>query len=197
MTPKEAAMNVMVPPRADEPTRRAFTVEDAFRMVETGIIGPDEKLELIEGEFVRVNSKNNFHQNVQNRLTKLLARITPDDLAVGIEPTLKLDEFTYVEPDIVIYRYSEAPRLTADRAMLVIEIADSSLGFDLGRKAELMARAGILDYWVVNAQALEVTVHREPRADGYGRIVRLSKGEALTPQHPDIAGVVFRLADLV
>ncbi|MCA0316887.1 MAG: Uma2 family endonuclease [Proteobacteria bacterium] len=189
-------MNVMVTPQADEPTRRMFTVEDAFRMVETGIIGPDEKLELIEGEFVQVNSKNNFHQNVQNRLTKALVGMVPDDLAVGIEPTLTLDDFTYVEPDIVIYRYSEAPRLTAERAMLVIEIADSSLGFDLGVKAGLMARAGVEDYWVVNAQALEVTVHREPRSDGYGSIRRLSKNDILKPNHPDISMVAVRLADI-
>ncbi|WP_439575166.1 Uma2 family endonuclease [Phreatobacter sp.] len=190
-------MNVMVTPKADDLSRRLFTVEDAFRMVETGIIGPDERLELIEGEFVRVNSKNNFHQSVQNRLTKALIRAVPDDLAVGIEPTLKLDDFTFVEPDIVLYRYSEAPRLTADRAMLVIEISDSSLGFDLGPKARLMAQAGVTDYWVINAQSLEVTIHREPRADGYGSIRRLGRGETLSPIHPDLTAVALRLADLV
>lgn len=189
-------MNVMVTQGAEGLPRRAFTVEDAFRMVETGIIGPDEKLELIEGEFVRVNSKNNFHQNVQNRLTKVLVRMVPDDLAVGIEPTLKLSDITYVEPDIVIYRYSQAPRLTADRAMLAIEVSDSSLGFDLGVKAGLMASAGVSEYWVINAQALEVTIHREPRADGYGSIRRVARDEALTPAHPDLAGVTFRLTDL-
>lgn len=189
-------MNVMVTPKADELSRRLFTVEDAFRMVETGIIGPDERLELIEGEFVQVNSKNNFHQRVQNELTRLLGGIAPRDVAVGVEPTLKLDDFTFVEPDIVIYRYSEAPRLTADRAMLVIEVSDSSLGFDLGVKAALMARSGVADYWVINAQALEVTIHREPRADGYGSIRRFARDEALTPVHPDLAAVSFRLADL-
>lgn len=189
-------MNMLVIPPDQAPVRRAFTVDDAFRMVETGIIGPDEKLELIEGEFVRVNAKNNFHQTIQNRLTRLLGRLLPDNLEIGVEPTLQLDDFTYVEPDIVIYRYSEAPRLTADRAMLVIEIADTSLGFDLGPKAALMARAGVADYWVINAQALEATLHREPRADGYGSIRRLSKEEALGPLHPDLAGVSLRLADL-
>ncbi len=189
-------MNVMVTQGVEGLSRRVFTVEDAFRMVETGIIGPDEKLELIEGEFVRVNSKNNFHQNVQNELTRLLVGLVPKGLAVGIEPTLKLDEFTYVEPDIVVYRYSEAPRLTADRAMLVIEIADSSLGFDLGVKASLMARSGVADYWVVNAQALEVTVHRAPRADGYGSIQRLSKNDILRSAHPELAMIAFRLADI-
>lgn len=189
-------MNVMVTPKADELPRRLFTVEDAFRMVETGIIGPDERLELIEGEFVQVNSKNNFHQRMQNELTRLLGKIAPDDVAVGIEPTLKLDDFTFVEPDIVLYRYSEAPRLTADRAMLVIEVSDSSLAFDLGLKAGLMARAGVADFWVVNAQALEVTIHREPRADGYGSIRRLAASDPLQPAHPDLAGLSFRLADL-
>ena len=173
-----------------------ITVEDAFSMVETGIVGPDEKFELIEGEFVSVPGKSNAHQLLQNRLTRFLVQTAPRDFAVGIVPTLQLDDMTYVEPDIVIYRYSEAPRLTADRAMLVIEIADSSLGFDFGLKAVLMARSGVVDYWVINAQALEVTVHREPRADGYGSIRRLSKAEAVGPLHAELAGLTLRLADL-
>jgi len=75
-------------------------------------------------------------------------------------------------------------------------VAVSSLSFDLGRKAELMAHYGVVEYWVVDAQRLDITIHREPRADGYGSIRRLSKGDAITPAHPDLAGVTFRLADL-
>lgn len=173
-----------------------LTVEDAIRLVQGGAIRTDRKLELIRGQFIVVPRKTNPHQRLQNSLTRSLGESVSADLAVGITPTLQLDDFTYVEPDIVIYRYSEAPRLTADRAMLVIEIADTSLGFDLGPKAALMARAGVADYWVINAQALEATLHREPRADGYGSIRRLLKEEALGPLHPDLAGVSLRLADL-
>ncbi|MFX5999158.1 hypothetical protein ABTF05_22520, partial [Acinetobacter baumannii] len=76
-----------------------------------------------------MNARNNHHQRVQNRLNKLLIRLVPDDLDVGIEPTLQLSETTYVEPDFVIYRDTGAARLRPDRALLAIEVSDSSLGF--------------------------------------------------------------------
>ncbi|QCI66418.1 Uma2 family endonuclease [Phreatobacter stygius] len=189
-------MNVMVTQGAEGLPRRAFTVDDAFRMVETGIISPDERLELIEGEFVPMNAKNNHHQRVQNRLTKLLIRLVPDDLDVGIEPTLQLSETTYVEPDFVIYRDTDAKRLGPDRALLVIEVSDSSLGFDLGRKAALMAKAGITDFWVIDAQKLETTVHRDPGVDRYRSVETLTAASLLVPLATELAAVRFKLADL-
>lgn len=189
-------MDVMVTQGAEGLPRRAFTVDDVFRMVETSIISPDERLELIEGEFVPMNAKNNHHQRVQNRLNRLLAKIVPDDLDVGIAPTLQLSETTYVEPDFVIYRDTDAKRLGPDRALLVIEVSDSSLGFDLGRKAALMARAGIADFLVIDAQKLATTVHRDPGADRYRSVETLTAAQWLAPLAAELAAVRFKLADL-
>ena len=189
-------MNVMVTQGAEGLPRRAFTVEDAFRMVETGILLQDERVELIEGEFVPMNAKNRTHQRVQDDLTMAMARMLPVGLRIGVEPTLQLSETTFLSPDLVVYRQFRGERLTPDDILLAVEVAVSSLSFDLGRKAELMAHYGVVEYWVVDAQRLDITIHREPRADGYGSIRRLSKGDAITPAHPDLAGVTFRLADL-
>jgi Uma2 family endonuclease len=189
-------MNVMVTQGAEGLPRRAFTVEDAFRMLETGILQDDERVELIEGEFVPMNAKNRIHQRVQDDLVMALARLLPVGFRVGTEPTLQLSETTFLSPDLVIYRDFSGERLTPRDVLLVIEVSDTSLAFDLGRKAELMAHFGVHDYWVVNAPALAVTIHREPRADGYGSIRRFARDEALTPARPDLAGVTFRLTDL-
>lgn len=189
-------MNVMVTQGAEGLPRRAFTVEDAFRMVETGILHEDERVELIEGEFVPMNAKNRIHQRVQDDLTMALARRLPAGYRVGVEPTVQLSETTFVSPDLVVYRDFSGERMTPADILLAVEVADTSLAFDLGHKAVLMAHHRVEEYWVINAQALEVTIHREPRADGYGHIRRLSKAEPLTPTHPDLAAVSLRLADL-
>lgn len=189
-------MNVMVTQGAEGLPRRAFTVEDAFRMLETGILQDDERVELIEGEFVPMNAKNRIHQRLQDDLIMLIARRLPPGFRVGTEPTLQLSETTFLAPDLVIYRDFSGERLTPPDVLLVIEVADTSLAFDLGRKAELMATHGVTDYWVVDAHKLAVTIHREPRADGYGAIRRLGATDPLAPAHPDLAGLSFRLADL-
>lgn len=189
-------MNVMVTQGAEGLPRRAFTVEDAFRMVETGILLQDERVELIEGEFVPMNAKNRTHQRVQDDLTMTIARMLPAGFRIGVEPTLQLSETTFLSPDLVVYREFPKERLTPEDIVLAVEVAASSLSFDLGRKADLMARYGVTEYWVVDAQRLDVTIHREPRADGYVSIRRLSKDDALKPSYPDLAMVSFRLADL-
>ncbi|WP_296571832.1 Uma2 family endonuclease [Phreatobacter sp.] len=189
-------MNVMVTQGAEGLPRRAFTVEDAFRMLETGILQDNERVELIEGEFVPMNAKNRIHQRLQDDLIMALARLLPRGFRVGTEPTLQLSETTFLAPDLVIYRDFSGERLTPADVLLVVEVADTSLAFDLGRKAELMAVHGVADYWVVDAHTLAVTIHREPRADGYGAIRRLGATDPLEPAHPDLAALSFRLADL-
>ncbi|MGU9979352.1 Uma2 family endonuclease [Phreatobacter sp. HK31-P] len=165
-------------------------------MVETGILREDERVELIEGEFVPMNAKNRIHQRVQDDLTMAFARLLPVGFRVGVEPTLQLSETTFLSPDIVVYRDFTGERLTPADILLAVEVTDTSLAFDLGRKAGLMARHGVDEYWVVNAQGLDVTIHRRPRPDGYGTALRLSKDEALTPAHPDLGMVTLRLTDL-
>lgn len=165
-------------------------------MVEAGIIGSDERFELIEGDVVPRPRKTGAHQRIQDLLTRAFCLSVSSDISVGIAPTFKLGATTFLAPEIVLYRDIAGPLLVPAEALLAIRISDTSLGLDHGLKAGLMARAGVVEYWVINAQALEVTIHREPRADGYGSIRRFARDEALTPVHPDLAAVSFRLADL-
>ena len=84
--------------------------------------------------------------------------------------------------------------MNAATAKLVVEIADSSLAYDLGRKAKLYARFGIAELWVIDALGLGARVHREPAAEAYGLVEDRQAGEELVPAlAPDLA---VRLADL-
>src|SRR6478672_12130987 len=82
--------------------------------------------------------------------------------------TFRLSEDTYLEPDVVIYpRTSEIRGLSASNVLLVVEIADSSLSYDTGRKAALYASFGIRELWVIDAVRLTTRMFRDPAADGY------------------------------
>jgi hypothetical protein len=90
MAPREAAMPEVANTTDIRPARRPFSVEDAFRMVESGIIGPDERFELIEGDIVPSPRKTGEHQRLQDRLTRAFCLAVPRAISVGIAPTLKL-----------------------------------------------------------------------------------------------------------
>src|SRR5258705_11221508 len=96
-------MNVaVIHPAPGLPPRRAFTVGDIRRMLDVGVIGEDERFELIEGEIVVMSPKSVAHDDVQNALNLALAKAVPEGLYVGNGSTLQLTENILVEPDLAI-----------------------------------------------------------------------------------------------
>ena len=163
--------------------RRRFTVAELEAMTAAGILDEDERIELIGGEIVPMSPKGNQHEMLKAALTLYWARRLPADLSFVTETTFRLTADTYLEPDFVFYpKASGIPGLTAATARLVVEIADSSLGYDLGRKAALYASFGIAELWVIDAVKLVTHVHRDPAAGGYGSVVALAKDQRLVPQ---------------
>ncbi len=78
--------------------------------------------------------------------------------------------------------------LTGKTAHLVVEIADSSFAYDIGRKAKLYAGFGIRELWVIHAVRLETHIHRKPSLDGYGDITMFQKDNVLQPAFaPELA----------
>jgi Uma2 family endonuclease len=151
-------MNVAVTTAAEGFPRRAFTVNDVARMIDAGIIGEDEKFELIEGEIVMMASKGIAHERIKSALLVAVARALPDHLTMGVEVTLRLTDTTMLEPDIAVFpktlfRKSSAgfARLDPEEARLVIEVAVSSLAYDKGLKAKLYARHRVQEFWVIDA----------------------------------------------
>jgi Uma2 family endonuclease len=148
--------------------RRRFTVAEVEAMVAAGVMEEDERVELIGGELVPMSPKGNHHEVVKTALLARWYRASPEDVLLTPETTFRLSEDTYLEPDVVIYpRATGIPGLAADNVLLVVEIADSSLRYDIGRKAALYASFGIRELWVIDAVRLTTRVFREPAADGY------------------------------
>jgi Uma2 family endonuclease len=171
--------------------RRRFTVAEVEAMVDAGIMREDERVELIGGELVPMSAKGNHHEVVKAALLHRWYRVCPDDLMLIPETTFRLSVDTYLEPDVVIYdRKAGLKALTGPSALLVVEIADSSLAYDLGRKAQLYAGFGIRELWVIDAVRREARLFRGPAPDGYLETLDRGPDDLLTPI---VAPAVFAL----
>src|SRR5947209_5041014 len=137
-------MNVAWTQGAEGLKRRAFTAEDVRRMIGAGVISEDERIELIEGEFVVMAAKGYAHEFVRFALTELMSDARPKGIRVVSEPTLQFADNTILEPDIAVFpRTSFAQsktgfvRLPEGSILLVVEIGVTSLREDKIRKAPL------------------------------------------------------------
>lgn len=178
--------------------RRRWTVAEIEAMVQAGIIDEHERFELIGGEIVPMNAKGAHHERLKNMLIYHFVRTTPDAFRVASETTFRLGEDSFVEPDFIFFRKADGlANLNPRTALLAVEVADSSLKWDLGRKARIYANFGIPELWVVEAVSRIVHVHRRPALEGYDEIVRFSEDQALVSQAvPCLAVTLSELEDI-
>lgn len=161
--------------------RRIWTVAEIEAIVRAGIIAEDERFELIGGEVVPMLPKGGRHEMVKLELNQHFQRIGPDNLYIAPKTTLRLDENSFVEPDFCIFPRSIFPGdLRGYDVLLAIEISDTSLRYDLGRKIGIYGAYGIPEVWVVNADTLVTHVHRQLGAAGYGAILEAGPEEDVT-----------------
>ena len=172
--------------------RRRFTVAEIEAMTAAGILQEHERIELIGGEIVPMNAKGNHHEVLKSALNLYWARKLPDELTFTTETTFRLSLDTYLEPDFVFYPKAGGWKgLAAATATLVVELSDSSLNYDRGRKAGLYAVFGIAELWVVNAVTLQTRVHRDPTPTGYRGVADLPANARLTPDAAPALAVVL------
>lgn len=158
-----------------EPQRRRFTVEEFQRMGEAGIIAPDERVELIDGEVYKMTPVGPRHIWSVIYLNKLLLQLAGDDLFVSPQSGVTVGEQRQPYPDFALLRLQpgklpgQVPQ--AEDCALLVEVADSSAAFDLKRKSRIYAESKIPEYWVLDLPKNRVVVHRRPRAGEYQDIV--------------------------
>jgi Uma2 family endonuclease len=180
-------MNVAWTRAAEGLPRRAFTADDLRRMIDAGIIGEDERIELIEGEFVVMAAKGYAHEFVRLALVQSMSDARPKGVWVASEPTVQFADNSVLEPDIVVFPRSALMqsnagfiRVAEGGLFLVVEIAVTSLRSDKTRKAPLYARQGVRELWVVDANERKAWVYTGPRAEGWSSIVEVGPQDPLT-----------------
>lgn len=154
-------------------------------MVEMGLFR-DEHVELLEGAIVHMSPHGPDHDDTVTRLNKVLVRALGDRADVRPQCAFGTED-SEPEPDLAVV----APRSYRDahpeRAFLIIEVSGSSLNKDRGPKARIYASAGVREYWVVNLEARQLEVHRDPRDGSYSRIDILRAGQRVAlSEFPDV-----------
>jgi Uma2 family endonuclease len=175
--------------------RRCWTVAEIEEMVRVGIIDEDERFELIGGEVVPMSPKGTRHEQVKGEINRFFQRAAPEHLTIAPATTLRLDARTFVEPDFCVFRRDlDLKALDGAAVLLAIEVADSSLSYDKGRKIGIYAAYGVREVWVVDAIRAATWVHRRLGADGYAEVEEFAACEQVTPMlAPSLA---VRLSDL-
>lgn len=140
------------------------TRERYWQLVGDGTIGPDDRVELLEGVIVTMSPQSPSHAGVVRKLTQWLAGAVGSRASLQIQLPLNLGEASVAEPDVAVIAGRPEDYMAAHptTALLVIEVAESSLIQDRLTKAPLYAAAGIPEYWVVNLRDRCVEVHRRP-----------------------------------
>jgi len=164
---------------------RRFTVEEYHRMAEKGILGPDEQVELVRGVIREMSPKNWAHVIAAKSVYDLLLDALRGKASVYPEAPLVADAIdSEPQPDVLVCSNPDEWAYGSRRTnpLLVIEISDSSLQYDLGEKASLYAEAGVPEYWVVNLVERVLVVFREPLKGSYQVRLSLEETKRVTPE---------------
>ncbi|UAK24153.1 Uma2 family endonuclease [Sphingomonas nostoxanthinifaciens] len=172
-----------------------LTVAEVYALTDQGVLGEDDAFELIEGEIVPMAAaKASPHEMMKSRLNRWLVRAAPDELGVFIESSLRVSNNSLLEPDIALWPSDVGCReVTSEQVALIIEVAASSIAFDLREKARLYAAGGVREYWVVDANRYTIRVHRSPLDGVYVDVEEYESHDLVATL---ILGVAVRLDDL-
>jgi Uma2 family endonuclease len=180
---------IFTPPPRERPATRAadglsrwrWTVAEIERMAEDGYFHDDERFELLGGEIVPMSPKGRRHEIIRGALAFRFTKQAPDGVFVVSEPQFNLDDDTYLHPDILIHPIAiPTPDVRGGDALLVVEVADTSLRYELNTKAPVYAAYGVREYWVINTGTLTTMVHRRPLGKVWGVVDEVGPGDTLT-----------------
>lgn len=160
---------------ASEPTTRRFTVEEYYRMAEAGILGEDDRVELLDGEIVQMSPIGSRHAACVDRLNHGLQRRVGEAAIVRVQNPIRLSDTSEPQPDLCLLQaradYYTGSHPGPRNVLLVIEVADASLRYDRDIKVPTYARAGIPEVWLVDLDGERLHVFWDP-IDGRYRSVR-------------------------
>jgi Uma2 family endonuclease len=168
-----------------EISRRLFTVDEYHRMAEVGILDPDERVELIEGEIVKMSPIGPRHSGCVINATRLFITRLGDRMVLSPQNPVVIRPRSEPQPDLLLLRpravsYSrEHP--TPEDVLLAVEVADTTVRFDRLVKARLYARSGIDEFWLLLPGDGMVEVHRTPGSEGYARVMRHGPDQTVAP----------------
>lgn len=145
--------------------KRRFTRADLYRMEAAGVILPDERIELIDGELLQKElPMNSPHATAVSLCNEALRQMFGAGYVVRVQIPLTLSERDEPLPDLAVVEGAirDFEQRHPTTAVLIVEISETTLAFDRRVKGSLYAWAGVPDYWIVNLAERVVEVYRQP-----------------------------------
>src|SRR5262245_9761101 len=149
-----------------EVTKKHFTVDEYERMAEVGILGPEERTELVDGEIIEMSPPGIRHASCCIRANTLFTEALGRRVFVSVQNPLRLDQYNQPQPDILVLKsrpdFYASRRPNPEDACLVVEISDSSLALDRKIKLRHYARTGVPEFWIEDLKRNVLLVFRLP-----------------------------------
>lgn len=182
-----------------EPARRHFNVTEYCRMGEAGIFSEDDRVELIQGEIVEMSPIGIRHASCVARLSKLLERQVGSNAIVWVQNPVRLSELSEPQPDIALLKqrddfYASRHPLPED-VLLIIEVAETSAGYDRKTKAPLYAAAKIPELWLVDLVSGVIEIYSQPAGAAYQSKFNVARSE--TAISNTVSGLQLAATDIL
>jgi Uma2 family endonuclease len=156
---------------ASLPHKHLISVDEYYRMAEVGLLAPDARVELIEGEIIDMPPIGIDHAGVVNLLTHLFVRAVDTRAVVQPQVGVRLDLRSEPQPDLAVLAaradFYRGKHPAPEDVLLLVEVSDSTLRYDMDVKVPLYARHGIQQVWVIDLQHGQLHCFRTPRSGQY------------------------------
>jgi Uma2 family endonuclease len=178
--------------------KRLISIDEYHRMAADGLFLEDDRVELLDGEIVEMTPVGDWHAGSVRRLDELFTSALGRRALVDKQNPVRLGDWSEPEPDLALlvrredYYTSGAP--AAEDVFLIVEVADSSAGYDRMVKAPLYARQGIREVWILDLRGQVLEAFRQPSPAGYREVRRLRRGDEVAAEaFPDVRFPVSEL----
>ena len=156
------------------PLRRA----EYDQLVALGVF-QDEHVELLDGALYAMSPIGIPHNFAVQELNELLVLALHGRAKVRPQMSFAASEFSEPEPDLMVAPLGPWDAQQANQAHLIIEVAESSLALDQGRKRRLYANCGVPEYWIVNLPERCIEVYTQPEGSAYARVEKYEPGQSI------------------
>jgi len=176
-----------------------FDVDQYYRLAEVGVLKPDDRVELIEGEIVKMSPIGSPHAACVTRANRLFQNTFAERAVIWVQNPVRLSDFSEPVPDVALLKPREdfyAEHLpTSEDVLLIIEVSDSTILSDRNVKIPLYGRAGIPEAWLVNLPKKMIEVYCDLAKGRYRKCLKFKRGEVLIS--PTVPGLSLKVSEII
>ncbi len=177
-------------------TTRRITVDEYYKMAEVGILKPDERVELLDGEIIQMSPIGIRHRNCVNNLTRILNSFLPDEFIVSPQNPVRIDEDDEPVPDITVVKVNALYKeFVPEDVVLLIEVADTTYAYDRTVKLQKYAAAGISEVWIVNLNRNVIETFHNYQQGAYTEINVFDTNDKVRPRQ--LSSVIIEVAKVL